>query len=66
MRFFSEEQQTFFAPNRRAYQLHHVFGDAATEARVVDWRVDTEPVLSNPSLSDHAPIWVELAVAGRS
>ena len=60
MRFFSEEQQTFFAPKSGAYQLDHVFADAATEARVVDWRVDTEPVLSDPSLSDHAPIWVEL------
>jgi hypothetical protein len=47
MRFFTEKQQTFFARNRGAYQLDHVFGDAATEARVVDWRVDTEPVLSN-------------------
>jgi endonuclease/exonuclease/phosphatase family metal-dependent hydrolase len=60
MRFFTEEQQTFFAPNRGAYQLDHVFADAATQARVVDWRVDAEPVLSHPSLSDHAPIWVEL------
>jgi endonuclease/exonuclease/phosphatase family metal-dependent hydrolase len=59
-RFFTEEQQTFFAPNRAAYQLDHVFGDAVTAGRVVDWRVDTEPVLSQPSLSDHAPIWVEL------
>jgi exonuclease III len=31
-----------------------------TESRVVDWRVDTQPVMSHPSLSDHAPIWVEL------
>jgi hypothetical protein len=52
MRFFSGKQRTFFAPNRRAYLLDHVFGDAATEARVVDWPVDTQPVLSNPSLSD--------------
>ena len=27
LRFFAEEQQTFFAPNRRAYQLDHAFGD---------------------------------------
>jgi endonuclease/exonuclease/phosphatase family metal-dependent hydrolase len=60
LRFFADGQQTFFAPNRGAYQLDHVFGDAVTEGRVVDWRVDTEPVLSHPSLSDHAPIWVEL------
>jgi hypothetical protein len=59
-RFFADEQQTFFAPNRGAYQLDHVFGDAATEGRVVAWRVDTEPVLSQPTLSDHAPIWVDL------
>jgi endonuclease/exonuclease/phosphatase family metal-dependent hydrolase len=61
-RFSSQEQQTFFAPKRSAYQLDHVFGDAATEARVVDWRVDTGPVTSQPSLSDHAPIWVEPSV----
>ena len=59
-RFHTEEQQTFYAPSRGAYQLDHVFGDAATESRVVDWRVDTQPVLSQPTLSDHAPIWVEL------
>jgi endonuclease/exonuclease/phosphatase family metal-dependent hydrolase len=59
-RFFAEEQRTFFAPNRAAYQLDHVFEDTATEGRVVDWRVDTQPVLSQPGLSDHAPIWVEL------
>ena len=60
LRFFSDEQQTFFAPRAAPYQLDHVFADAATEARVVDWRVDTEPVLSQPKMSDHAPIWVEL------
>jgi hypothetical protein len=59
-RFYTEEQQTFYAPKRGAYQLDHVFGDAATESRVVDWRVDTQPVLRHPTLSDHAPIWVEL------
>lgn len=63
LRFFADEQQTFFAKNSQPYQLDHVFGDAATEARVVDWRVDTEPALSDPALSDHAPIWVELQVA---
>jgi hypothetical protein len=60
LRFFDEEQQTFFAPRADAYQLDHVFADAATEARLVDWRVDTGPVTSTPTLSDHAPIWVEL------
>ena len=59
-RFFEDEQQTFYAPNRRPYQLDHVFADAVTEARVADWRVDTEPVTAQPSLSDHAPIWVDL------
>ena len=59
-RFFTAEQQTFFAPNRDAYQLDHVFAHRDTEGRVVDWRVDTGPALSDPSLSDHAPVWVEL------
>jgi hypothetical protein len=59
-RFFEDEQQTFFAPRRRPYQLDHVFADAATETRVTEWRIDTDPVTAQPSLSDHAPIWVEL------
>jgi len=59
-RFFADEQRTFFAPKRREYQLDHVFGDAATEARVVDWSVDLEPVIADPPSSDHAPIRVEL------
>jgi exonuclease III len=60
LRLLAKEQQTFFAPNRGAYQLDHVFGDAGTEARGLGWRVDTGPVTSSPTLSDHAPIWVEL------
>jgi hypothetical protein len=60
LRFFADEQQTFFSPVSGPYQLDHVFADRATEARVVDWRVDTEPVLNHPEVSDHAPIWVEL------
>ena len=60
LRFFAEEQRTFFAPERGAYQLDHVFGDTQTEARVVDWRVDTGPVTSTPTLSDHGPIWIDL------
>ena len=59
LRFFADEQQTFFAPKRGAYQLDHAFGDAATEARVLDWRVDPGPVTSIPTLSDHAPIWID-------
>jgi endonuclease/exonuclease/phosphatase family metal-dependent hydrolase len=59
-RFFTDERRTFFAPKRGPYQLDHVFADAVTEARVLDWRVDTGPVTSTPTLSDHAPIWVEL------
>jgi hypothetical protein len=60
IRSFAEEQQTFLAPKRRPYQLDHVFGDVETEARVRDWRVDIGPVTGTPTLSDHAPIWVEL------
>jgi hypothetical protein len=60
LRFFANEQQTFFAPRRLPYQLDHVFADAATEPRVVDWRVDTEPINANPRFSDHAPVVIEL------
>lgn len=59
-RFFTDEQQTFFARNRRPFQLDHVFGDAVTESRVVSWHVDRGPATVEPTLSDHAPIWVEL------
>lgn len=57
-----DEQQTFFATNRGSYQLDHVFADAATASRVVDWRVDTVPATTQ-RVSDHAPIWVELDLA---
>jgi len=59
-RFFTDEQQTFFAPNRRPFQLDHVFGDPVTESRVVSWHVDIGPATVEPTLSDHAPIWIEL------
>lgn len=60
LRFFPEEQRTFFATGRRAYQLDHVFADAETERRVTDWQVDLAPVEVDPRISDHAPIIVEL------
>jgi len=59
-RFCTEEQQTFFRPNRRPYQLDHVFADPLTESRVLDWRVDTPAIAATPAFSDHAPIVVEL------
>jgi exonuclease III len=57
---YHQEQQTFFAPRRRAYQLDHVFADEETSRRVKDWRVDRTPVELDPPLSDHAPIVVDL------
>ena len=60
LKFFEDEQQTFFAPRRKPYQLDHVFADAATAARVTDWRVDLNPVVEfEPPLSDHAPLIVD-------
>lgn len=59
--FHEDEQQTFFAPNRKPYQLDHVFADEATSRRVTSWRVDRTPVELDPSLSDHAPIVIDIA-----
>jgi hypothetical protein len=42
-----------------AGQLHPGLGRWKLE--VVDWRLDTETGLSNPSLSVHETIWVEIA-----
>jgi len=60
--FFKDEQQTFFAPRRGAYQLDHLFADEATSRRVTAWRVDRTPVELDPPLSDHAPIIAEIGV----
>jgi len=60
LRFHAEEQQTFFRPKRRPYQLDHVFADAATERRVASWEVDRSPISTAPPRSDHAPIVVTL------
>jgi hypothetical protein len=60
LRFSDEEQQTFFAPGRQAYQLDHVFADQVTESRVTSWHIDPTPATEAPTFSDHAPILVEL------
>lgn len=59
-RWLEQEQQTFFRPGNRAYQIDHLFSDAATESRVTAWSVDRRPVEVEPPLSDHAPVIVEL------
>ena len=55
----SEEQRTFFQPNRAEYQLDHVFADATTAAAVADWSVWTLPAVEL-GLSDHAPVVIEI------
>ncbi len=60
LKFFENEQQTFFAPGRKPYQLDHVFADEATSRRVTNWRVNKAPVEADPPLSDHAPIVVDI------
>lgn len=59
-RFYTDEQQTYFAPRSRPYQLDHVFADARTEARVKSWRVNKRVATSQEPYSDHAMIIVEL------
>lgn len=54
-----DEVQTYFKLGARAYQLDHVFADAATEARVSSWSVATD-VSSKFCLSDHAPILITI------
>ena len=62
--FFDEEQQTFFRPGSKPWQIDHVFADPATRDRVSDWRVDPTPVVEyEPPLSDHAPIVVDIEPA---
>lgn len=60
LNFFEEEQQTFFAPGKRPWQLDHLFADAQTARRVTSWRVDRAPVEESHRLSDHAPIVIEI------
>lgn len=59
--FFEQEQQTFFRPNTKPWQIDHVFADEATRDRVVGWHVDPTPAVEyEPPLSDHAPIVIEI------
>ena len=64
LKFFKEEQPTYFAPGKKRYQLDHVFADEATKECVTDWNVDVDPVERNPPLSDHAPIIVDIDPPG--
>jgi endonuclease/exonuclease/phosphatase (EEP) superfamily protein YafD len=57
-RFSAAEVQTYYKPNRRPYQLDHVYADPVTEASVTSWRVDPSPV--QLGLSDHAPIILDI------
>lgn len=59
-RFFDDFQQTFFKNGRKPYQLDHVFADARTEARIVDWRVDHAAATCVAPYSDHAPVILTL------
>lgn len=56
----ASEDQTYFKPRTRPFQLDYLFGDERTEARVASWRVLTE-VAEELGLSDHAPIEIVLA-----
>jgi endonuclease/exonuclease/phosphatase family metal-dependent hydrolase len=64
LRFYPEEQRTFFGKGKGPYQMDHVFADAATERRVVDWYVDSGPATCDSPCSDHAPIMVVLEPLG--
>ena len=59
-RFHPDYVQTYFKPRTNAYQLDHVFADAATERRVCGWRIDRSAATSREPYSDHAPIVVDL------
>jgi hypothetical protein len=54
------EDQTYYKPRSRPYQLDHLYADAATEASVESWTVLSE-VASELGLSDHAPVLVTLS-----
>jgi hypothetical protein len=55
-----EYQRTFFRARTGPYQLDHVFADASTAARVIDWQVDAATAQGDELLSDHAPILLML------
>jgi endonuclease/exonuclease/phosphatase family metal-dependent hydrolase len=59
-RFHDSYVQTFFKAARGAYQLDHVFADAATDVRVTGWRVDERPAAPMEPHSDHTPVMVEI------
>ena len=54
------EQQTYFKPNARPFQLDYLYGDQRTAEAVTSWRVLTE-VASEMGLSDHAPVEIVIA-----
>lgn len=58
-RHSESEIQTFFKPRTRPFQLDHVYADEATESNVVRWEVLAH-VARDLTLSDHAPVLVEL------
>lgn len=54
-----EERQTFFKEGSKPSQLDHIYTDATSIEKIVDWQVMTEVVL-DLHLSDHAPVVVNL------
>jgi hypothetical protein len=48
------------------YQIDHVFGDAATEARVTARRINRYPATRPRPYSDHASIMVTLGEPARA
>lgn len=53
-----DEQQTFFRPRSRGYQLDHVFADSEAAATVRSWSV-MSTAATDLDLSDHAPIVID-------
>lgn len=59
LKFFDQEQQTYFKQGSDPYQIDHVYADAETFDQVKSWEVLSD-LASGRKLSDHAPIMLGL------
>lgn len=55
LKFFAQEQQTYFKQGSDPYQIDHVYTDADSFAQLQSWEVLSD-LASGRNLSDHAPV----------
>jgi len=59
LKFFDQEQSTYFKQGQAPYQLDHVYSDSQTYDQVQSWEVLTQ-LVTVQGLSDHAPIGIKM------